>query len=173
MYFCRSSSSHPTTDPKRFADEPTMSSRRMSPQGDWTSSVLFWRSPRSHLYLVAAGILFTVWAVELDVFNVAASEAACPWPGRDRTTSKWSSSSTDDDVHILVMADPQILGNHAYPGLPPLLHGLPPWLADHYIRKAYRALMRKATTNGSERVDAVVWLGDLTDEGRRVQDDGE
>lgn len=163
-----------------------MPSLCLSVNRDWTEKVLFWRSPRRHLYTVAAGILFAAWVVELEAFNLAASDAACPWPQRNSAASSSGSPKSkraaipssdqqkeDNDVHLLILADPQILWSHAYPNLSWWLKPLPPWLADHYVRKAYRSSLRKWSSDGKERVDAVVWLGDLTDEGRRHQDDKE
>lgn len=164
-----------------------MSFSRLGRNRDWTESVLFWQSPRRHLYAIAAGILFSAWAVELEAFNLAASESACPWPQRTSPRSSDGSSAKgkraaipspdstkeDNDVHLLILADPQILWSHAYPKLSSWLKPLPPWLADHYARKVYRSLLRRWSSDGGDRVDAVVWLGDLTDEGRRQQDDRE
>ena len=148
--------------------------------------LLFWRSPQRHLYGVALAIVFTVWVVELEVFNLAASNHRCPWPtarasGSVGPTRRAPAQATvsrkgkqvDHSLHILLLADPQILWTHAYPRLNRLLKPLPPWLADHYIRKAYRALLRTWDTDDAARVDAIIWVGDLTDEGRRTMSNQE
>ncbi|KDN53218.1 hypothetical protein K437DRAFT_292420 [Tilletiaria anomala UBC 951] len=148
----------------------------------WTDRALLWRSPHRHLYAIGLAIITSIWIVELEVFNRAASTASCPWPSltpasqasrTKRAVVPQTDERSDEAFHLLVLADPQILWTHAYPNLTPWLRRLPPWLADHYIRKVYRALLRKWDTDSSERVDAVVWLGDLTDEGRRSQTDEE
>jgi hypothetical protein len=62
-------------------------------------------------------------------------------------------------VHVLVVADPQILDHHSYPNRPLLLAVLTPIIVDLDIRRNWRIAKRT-------RPHAVIFLGDLMDGGR-------
>jgi hypothetical protein len=62
-------------------------------------------------------------------------------------------------VHILIVADPQLLDENSYPGRPPLLMALSQLVEESFLRKAWGAALRT-------RPDAVVFLGDMLDNGR-------
>ncbi|GAA5841600.1 hypothetical protein JCM11251_004228 [Rhodosporidiobolus azoricus] len=65
--------------------------------------------------------------------------------------------------HVLVLADPQLLDMHSYPGRSWILRKLGVWITDLYARKSWRAVISGSRGTGGGGVDAVVWLGDLLD----------
>ncbi|KAH9942328.1 Metallo-dependent phosphatase [Epithele typhae] len=86
--------------------------------------------------------------------------AVCPWP--DQLFIK----PEDSPTHVLVVADPQILDMRSYPDRPPWLQTLTQLMVDLYIRKSWRAVLRR-------RPDAIVFLGDMMDNGRLAMSDQE
>ena len=70
------------------------------------------------------------------------------------------------DVHILIVADPQILDHRSYPGRSPFFTFLTRLVVDLNLRKSWRAALRT-------RPHAVVLLGDMMDGGRFAMSDRE
>ena len=64
------------------------------------------------------------------------------------------------------MADPQILDRRSYTDRPPWLMRLSQFIVDLNLRKSWRAVLR-------QRADAVVFLGDMMDNGRLAMSDDE
>lgn len=62
--------------------------------------------------------------------------------------------------HLVLIADPQLVDAHTYPGRPWPLSALTVLVTDNYLRRSYGALQRRL------RPDSVVFLGDLFDGGR-------
>lgn len=62
-------------------------------------------------------------------------------------------------THMLLVADPQILDAHSYPGRNPWLVWLSQQIVDLNMRKSWRAAQ-------ALRPDVVVFLGDMMDNGR-------
>lgn len=71
--------------------------------------------------------------------------------------------------HVLVVADPQLLDMRAYPDRSALVRWLGVKFTDLYARKSWRQV-RKIQGRDGRGIDAVVWLGDLLDEGRKAED---
>jgi hypothetical protein len=76
---------------------------------------------------------------------------------------------------LTLLADPQIVDRFSYShtqtlpfGLSRITYAIVRWAADTYIRKSYSAVVQ---TSGRARSNAVIWLGDLLDGGRRPWDD--
>lgn len=65
-----------------------------------------------------------------------------------------------DSTNILLVADPQLIDGHTYPGRPGPLLALSQHTVDVYIRQNYRAMVR------SLRPDYIFFLGDYLDNGR-------
>ena len=74
--------------------------------------------------------------------------------------------SNGSPTHVLVVADPQILDHRSYPDRPPWLVWLSQVIVDLNLRKSWRAVLRR-------RPDAVVFLGDMMDNGRHAMSDEE
>ena len=62
-------------------------------------------------------------------------------------------------MHMLLVADPQILDAHSYPGRSPWLVWLSQKIVDPNMRKSWRAAQ-------ALHPNAVVFLGDMMDNGR-------
>lgn len=62
--------------------------------------------------------------------------------------------------HLVLVADPQIVDPHSYPGRPWPLNPLTILVTDNYLRRSYLAVQRHL------RPDSVFFLGDLFDGGR-------
>jgi hypothetical protein len=71
-----------------------------------------------------------------------------------------------DPVHVLIVADPQILDHRSYPTRAPILAFLTRLIVDMNLRKSWRAALRT-------RPHAVVFLGDMMDSGRFAMSDDE
>lgn len=69
-----------------------------------------------------------------------------------------------DQTNVLLVADPQLIDNHTYPGRAPWLLSLSKFTADTYIARNYRALVPRVTP------DYIFFLGDYLDNGRLVDD---
>ncbi|KAL2399711.1 Cell division control protein 1 [Exophiala dermatitidis] len=101
--------------------------------------------------LVLLWIVVLFWG-ERRVFQ--RSTAQCLW-------HKWESWPTHAQPHhVLLIADPQLVDPHTYPGRPWPLSSLTVLYTDLYLQRAYRYLQEYL------RPDATLFLGDLFDGGR-------
>jgi len=104
-----------------------------------------------------ANALVLLWAVvlywgERGVFDGAVD--ACHW-------DRWEAWETDANAHrLLLIADPQLIDPHTYPGRPWPLNPLAYRYTDAYMRRAYTRLQTRL------RPDTLFLLGDLFDGGR-------
>ncbi|KAF7321631.1 Metallo-dependent phosphatase [Mycena kentingensis (nom. inval.)] len=110
---------------------------------------------------IVAGLRL-VWAFvalwyERQVFIRSISR--CAWP--DSRLAKSQAL-----MHVLLVADPQILDHRSYPDRPAVLTWISQFLVDLNLRKSWRAALRL-------RPDAVVFLGDMMDGGRFAMADSE
>lgn len=73
--------------------------------------------------------------------------------------------------NVLLLADPQISDDYTNQHLPRILSRTLDWFSDQFIRRAYTALVRgnAAMKDGKDAIHAVIWMGDITDGGRREQ----
>jgi len=69
-------------------------------------------------------------------------------------------------AHVLLVADPQIVDLHSYPSRGPVLSYMTRVLVDLNLRKSWRVALQK-------RPDAIVFLGDMMDNGRYDMPDPE
>lgn len=76
----------------------------------------------------------------------------------------WPKLKDPDQTNILLIADPQLIDNHTYPGRNDLLLKLSQHTVDTYIKKNYDALLDTLTPN------YIMFLGDLLDNGRDSSD---
>lgn len=81
-------------------------------------------------------------------------------------------------THVLLVADPQILDGLSYPDRSPWLGTLSQVVVDLNLRKSWWAIRKLLIRNGhnnrtNENSDAVVFLGDMMDNGRLAYDDAE
>lgn len=70
--------------------------------------------------------------------------------------------------HVLVAADPQLLDMRAYPERHWLVRWLGVQFTDLYARKSWYSVTRNVRGRDGRGIHAVVWLGDLLDEGRKA-----
>ncbi|KAI8975799.1 Metallo-dependent phosphatase-like protein [Trametes punicea] len=114
--------------------------------------------PRLTNFLRLVWLLAISW-YELGTFYHHTSR--CPWP------DAWlMSSEALAPTHVLIVADPQILDHRSYPDRPPWLMRLTQFIVDMNLRKSWRAALRRYP-------DAVVFLGDMMDNGRVDMSDAE
>ncbi|KAG6378217.1 Metallo-dependent phosphatase-like protein [Boletus reticuloceps] len=102
--------------------------------------------------LCTAWILAVLW-LELGAFRFALHY--CRWPDTRQPQIPGSRI-----VRILVIADPQIIDRHSYPGRGPLLSTLSQYFVDLNLRKSWDSAFHRL------RPHAVVVLGDMMDSGR-------
>ena len=84
-------------------------------------------------------------------------------------------------AHILLVADPQILDMHSYPERGLLLSALSQLIVDLHLRKSWAAMRSWLLTEKDEpesqveghAKEAVVFLGDMMDNGRSAYSDDE
>ncbi|KAK3500593.1 calcineurin-like phosphoesterase-domain-containing protein [Neurospora crassa] len=101
--------------------------------------------------LVAAWIVVLLWG-ERWVFHSAVEE--CEW-------EKWERWPAGANPHRLVLvADPQLIDPHSYPGRPWPLNPLTMTIVDNYIRRSYTQMQSQLDP------DTIFFLGDLFDGGR-------
>lgn len=129
---------------------------------------------------------------ERAVFHDAANGCAWPMPPHS------SATSPQPAVHVLLVTDPQIIDRNTYPDLPwiSLLYPIVRHFSDNYLKNVWTSLVinpnkwfhrgyilppnleaqRRQTSKAAGMVqppDGVVWMGDLTDGGRRGRSDAE
>lgn len=90
------------------------------------------------------------------------SATQCNW-----TDLKEDSQIMQKDVvtNVLLIADPQLIDNHTYPGRNPFLMKLSQHTVDTYIKKNYKAMVTHLDP------DYIFFLGDYLDNGRSSEDD--
>ncbi len=103
-------------------------------------------------------------AVMLTLSSIIYGEFLCHWI----RANEWPSSAEDQDsnvIRILLVADPQLVGIRDEPSWP--LGALTRWDLDRYLSKTFRW----ALSHIGSAPDAVVFLGDLIDEGSTTMDE--
>ncbi|EIW82717.1 Metallo-dependent phosphatase [Coniophora puteana RWD-64-598 SS2] len=111
------------------------------------------------LALRTAWVAIVLW-YEIGVFVRAVR--SCPWPDERRALTPDSRLT-----RVLIVADPQVLDDNSYLDRHPLLARLTRVVVDVYLRKSWRAAVRVL------RPHAVVFLGDMMDNGRAVMSPAE
>ncbi|KAL6716028.1 hypothetical protein ACLMJK_006990 [Lecanora helva] len=116
--------------------------------------LMSWR-PRDLLYLPLT--LIIVWCVTLwwgEEATFSRKVADCTW-------DRWENWPPTSSPHrVVLVADPQLVDPHTYPGRPWPLSTLTIWYTDLYIRKSFQQIQEKLSP------DSVFFLGDLFDGGR-------
>ena len=87
---------------------------------------------------------------------------------KDLAAANPSNPTSARGFHVLVVADPQLLDMRAYPDRSALVRWLGMQFTDLYARKSWRSVRRNVRGLDGRGIDAVVWLGDLLDEGRKA-----
>ncbi|RLV93548.1 Cell division control protein 1 [Spathaspora sp. JA1] len=108
-------------------------------------------------------ILLVVWTATFyyhERYNPTHTIRKCQWP----TVQQQEPQQRILESRMLLVADPQLIDNHTYPGRNNLLLKLSQHTVDAYIKKNYRALV------GELSPDFIVFLGDLLDNGRDSTD---
>ncbi|PPQ93810.1 hypothetical protein CVT25_013519 [Psilocybe cyanescens] len=109
-------------------------------------------------------ILVILW-YELGTWN--SSVKGCNWPDSALLSDDLDAGAiSSKPTHVLLVADPQIIDRHSYPGRGFLLSYLTKFLVDLNLRKNWRTALHK-------QPDVVVFLGDMMDSGRFVMSDEE
>lgn len=132
---------------------------------------------------------------ERAVFHDAAN--ACQWPHQP-TSSAATANDTRPAVHVLLVTDPQIIDQYTYPDLPffGFLYPIVRHFSDNYLKNVWTSLAvnpnkwmnrghilppteearrrsSRSRTTLAQPPDGVIWMGDLTDGGRRERSDAE
>lgn len=145
-----------------------------------TSMPLIPKLRSSHHILV---LFLAVWCVAFIYFEHVVPRSTanrCSWTGMVPTTSyintnirataanKKSLRTADrrlgTQTNVLLVADPQLIDNHTYPGRNNLLLKLSKHTVDVYLKQNYKALVN------SLHPDYIIFLGDYLDNGRLLQD---
>ncbi|KAL5523631.1 hypothetical protein ACEPAG_7804 [Sanghuangporus baumii] len=117
--------------------------------------------------------LFVIAWYELGVFYW--SVAKCRWPDQEFIYSDQArkTESIRLPAHVLLVADPQVVDLNSYPDREWLLGLLSQVIIDLNMRKNWSAIRRLllGKNNGSD--EAVVFLGDMMDNGRNAYSDEE
>ncbi|TFK94574.1 Metallo-dependent phosphatase [Polyporus arcularius HHB13444] len=118
------------------------------------------------MYPRLVNLIRLVWLLAIAWYELGTfyhHTASCPWPDEAFATRD---HSPHVPTHVLVVADPQIPDTHSYPDRPPWLQRLSQFIIDLNIRKSWRAALRR-------HPHAVIFLGDMMDNGRYAMSDGE
>lgn len=93
-------------------------------------------------------------------------------PRRALARCAWPASASPGAYHMALVADPQLIDNHTYPGRPEPLLAISKHTADRYMRRNFRALVHQMYHRQPLllRVRLVVFLGDYLDNGRLLLD---
>ncbi|KAI5123642.1 hypothetical protein M0805_001675 [Coniferiporia weirii] len=94
------------------------------------------------------------------------SVAGCRWPDAVFGQAKSSSGTQASPIHVLLVADPQVIDAHSYPSRTRWLPVLSQLVVDFNLRKSWTVVRRFAP-------DVVVFLGDMMDNGRLAYADEE
>lgn len=140
-----------------------------------------WNSVKRNIYLrygESGKLLLVLLATWFVVFyfneTIVPHRAAlqCEWPrlSVQHDSSNYKDTNTGINVfpeqtNILLIADPQLIDNHTYPGRNGPLLKLSQHTVDQYIKRNYRALLNKLDP------EYIFFLGDLLDNGRGSTDD--
>ncbi|KAI0063610.1 Metallo-dependent phosphatase [Artomyces pyxidatus] len=106
---------------------------------------------------LARKVICFVWIIAILLSEIGfffSSTNTCTWPD-----PKSVSTATDAVQHVLIVADPQILDEDSYPGRNKWLMALSVFVVDMNLRKSWRVVKHK-------QPDAIVFLGDMMDNGR-------
>lgn len=76
----------------------------------------------------------------------------------------WKPANAEKQTNVLLVADPQLIDNHTYPGRNGFLLRLSQHTVDKYIKQNYKALVTHL------KPDHIIFLGDYMDNGRLVLD---
>ena len=117
--------------------------------------------------LVLTWIVAILWG---ERWSFQSSLAECEWPGwetwasiPDTNVSKVLMKTQPAEAnphHVVLIADPQLVDAHTYPGRPWPLSTLTILYTDLYLKRSYRLLQKQLDP------DSVFFLGDLFDGGR-------
>ncbi|KZT67161.1 Metallo-dependent phosphatase [Daedalea quercina L-15889] len=121
----------------------------------------------SHPYSALLNLLRVFWIGVVghgEIWTFSQHVGRCRWPDTALYSEHDSSDSLLGIKHMLLVADPQILDEQSYPGRSPWLVWLTRLLVDLNMRKSWRAAL-------ALHPNAVVFLGDMMDNGRMDQSD--
>ena len=89
----------------------------------------------------------------------------CKWPKLDHEdNASQQQRQQHHQTNILLIADPQLIDNHTYPGRNPYLLSLSQHTVDQHLKRNYNQLTRL-------NANATIFLGDLLDNGRASTDE--
>lgn len=83
----------------------------------------------------------------------------CKWPKLNQ-----DDNATQQQTNILLIADPQLIDNHTYPGRNPYLLSLSQHTVDQHLKRNYEQLTKL-------NPNSTIFLGDLLDNGRASTDE--
>ncbi|KAL5528510.1 hypothetical protein ACEPAF_7646 [Sanghuangporus sanghuang] len=117
--------------------------------------------------------LFVIAWYELGVFY--RSVAKCRWPDQEfiHSDEAGNTESIRQPAHVLLIADPQIVDLESYPERGWLLGLISQVIIDLNMRKSWSAIRRLLLGKNSGNDEAVVFLGDMMDNGRNAYSDEE
>ncbi|PWN52812.1 hypothetical protein IE53DRAFT_384747 [Violaceomyces palustris] len=118
-----------------------------------------------------------VWLVSIlwaERFTFHKAVYNCQWPSYPAT----SKDADDRSFKVLILTDPQIIDEFTYKELSWPLSRMAQFFSDTYLSKVWKALVTKDLTARAwgrrpAWPDMIVWMGDLTDNGRRHMTDEE
>lgn len=93
-------------------------------------------------------------------------------PRRTLARCAWPASTSPEAYRMALVADPQLIDNHTYPGRPEPLLAISKHTADRYMRRNFKALVHQMYHRQPVllRLRLVVFLGDYLDNGRLLLD---
>lgn len=133
-----------------------------SPQGGLTRLFHYMTgTPRNRFRFSYLGGLFLLWVLVGMLFErayVSFTVSRCQWSNWE----KWGPNAKPH--HVAIVADPQLVDDHTYPGRPAPLMRLTEFVVDQYLRRNWVYIQKNL------QPDTTVFLGDLFDGGRGWKD---
>lgn len=127
-----------------------------------------------HHLIVLLTFAFIISFIYHEIIAPSRASKYCKWPQVKLSEGhKGFISDQDQDQHrsqdlatnVLLIADPQLIDNHTYPGRNSLLLDLSKHTVDQYLKKNYKNIVKNLNP------DYIFFLGDYLDNGRSSSDE--
>lgn len=146
-------------------EEPEATFTPRSPQGGLTRLFHYMTgTPRNRFkFAYMGGLIFLWWftAFVMERAYPSYKVSQCDWSGWEQ----WGDGVSSKAYRVALVADPQLVDDHTYPGRPASMMRLTEFVVDNYLRRNWVYIQKNLVP------DTTIFLGDLFDGGRAWKDD--